>query len=312
MALALGGRRHEAERAYRLAGSRCSAPTARGTSTTWPTRIEQDKLDANISPTSPPACGTTGCCTGDRGFVETMWPVVERAIDFVLDLQTPAGRDPLGPPRRRHPVVVRPAHRLVEHLPQPALRHRDRRAPRPRASRLGALSAARLAHVIRPTPRRPPRRLRPEAPLGHGLVLPGARRRASAATAGRERLDARRRHVLRRRTWACAASATARGSPRPRPASACSPTSPSATATRPRAVRVGPAAPRRRRPLLDRHRVPRDGALPRRRARTYTAASIVLAADALRRHQPGLGAVRRPRRAAGADERRRVVDPTLD
>ena len=43
-----------------------------------------------------------------------MWPVVEQAIDFVLDLQTPARRDPLGPPRRRHPVVVRPAHRLVD------------------------------------------------------------------------------------------------------------------------------------------------------------------------------------------------------
>src|SRR3546814_2851254 len=27
----------------------------------------------------------------DRGFVEAMWPTVERAIDFVLDLQTPRG-----------------------------------------------------------------------------------------------------------------------------------------------------------------------------------------------------------------------------
>ena len=30
-------------------------------------------------------------CTADRGFAEAMWPVVERAIDFVLDLQTPRG-----------------------------------------------------------------------------------------------------------------------------------------------------------------------------------------------------------------------------
>ena len=29
--------------------------------------------------------------TDDRGFVEAMWPVVEPAIDFVLDLQTPRG-----------------------------------------------------------------------------------------------------------------------------------------------------------------------------------------------------------------------------
>ena len=29
--------------------------------------------------------------TDDKGFVETMWPDVEAAIDFVLDLQTPRG-----------------------------------------------------------------------------------------------------------------------------------------------------------------------------------------------------------------------------
>ncbi len=29
--------------------------------------------------------------TGDRRFAETMWPVVRRAIDFVLDLQQPNG-----------------------------------------------------------------------------------------------------------------------------------------------------------------------------------------------------------------------------
>ena len=29
--------------------------------------------------------------TDDKGFVEAMWPVVEQAIDFVLDLQTPRG-----------------------------------------------------------------------------------------------------------------------------------------------------------------------------------------------------------------------------
>ncbi len=30
-------------------------------------------------------------CTADRGFAEEMWPVVEAAIDFVLELQTPRG-----------------------------------------------------------------------------------------------------------------------------------------------------------------------------------------------------------------------------
>ena len=87
-----------------------------------------------------------------------------------------------GSGRRRHPVVarslglprgVRPAHRLVVDLPQPALRHRLRRAPGPRAARLGA--------GRRPAgPRRGPRarRVRPEGGVRHGLVLPGAVRRA--------------------------------------------------------------------------------------------------------------------------------------
>ena len=112
MALALGGRRAEAERAYewlvgmqRADGSWHQYYLADG--------VEQDKLDANVC--AYVAAGVWHHCllTRDRGFLETMWPVVERAIDFVLDLQTPARRDHLGPPRRRHAVVVRPAHRLV-------------------------------------------------------------------------------------------------------------------------------------------------------------------------------------------------------
>ena len=60
-----------------------------------------------------------------------------------------AGRDPLGPPRRRHAVVVRPAHRVELDLPLAALRHRPRRAARPRAARLGAVRRP-------PRPRHPP------------------------------------------------------------------------------------------------------------------------------------------------------------
>ena len=70
-------------------------------------------------------------------------------------------RDPLGPPRRRHAVELRPAHRLVVDLPQPALRHRHRRAARPRAPRLGALGRP-------PGPRHPRRCPRPSPPSTAG------------------------------------------------------------------------------------------------------------------------------------------------
>jgi hypothetical protein len=48
-------------------------------------------LDANFS--AYPAVGILHhyLVTGDRSFVESMWPVVDRAIGFVLDLQAPSG-----------------------------------------------------------------------------------------------------------------------------------------------------------------------------------------------------------------------------
>jgi hypothetical protein len=95
MALALGGRMAEADRAfdwlvdlqrpdgswhqYYLAGE------AGGTV------VEQDKLDANVCAYVAAGVWHRWLLTGDRGFVESLWPVVERAIDFVLDLQTPRG-----------------------------------------------------------------------------------------------------------------------------------------------------------------------------------------------------------------------------
>ena len=152
MALALGGRRAEAERAYDWLADAAARPTARGTSTTSADSIEQDKLDANVIAYVATGVWHHWLLFGDRGFVEAMWPVVEPAIDFVLDLQTPAGRDPLGPPRRRHPVVVRPAHRLVEHLPQPALRHRPRRATSATSGPTGSSARPGWPTSSRPTP----------------------------------------------------------------------------------------------------------------------------------------------------------------
>ena len=146
MALDVGGRRAEAERAYEWLIAHAAA--GRRVARLLPADgIEDAKLDTNVCAYVAAGVWHHFLLTGDRGFLEAMWPVVERAIDFVLTLQTAAGRDHLGPPRRRHAVVVRAAHRLVVDLPQPALRDRHRRAlgeERPDWE----LPAANLAHVI--------------------------------------------------------------------------------------------------------------------------------------------------------------------
>ncbi|MDH4143727.1 MAG: prenyltransferase [Acidimicrobiia bacterium] len=90
MALLIGGRRDLAERAFDWLVARQRADGA------WhryelAERVEEDKLDANVC--AYPAVGVWyhWACHGDRGFVETLWPTIERAIDFVLGLQTRRG-----------------------------------------------------------------------------------------------------------------------------------------------------------------------------------------------------------------------------
>lgn len=90
MALTVGGRRREAQLAFDWLIARQRADGA------WhqyyvADRVEQDKLDANVCAYVATGAWHHVLATGDRGFAETIWPVVERAIDFVLDLQTPRG-----------------------------------------------------------------------------------------------------------------------------------------------------------------------------------------------------------------------------
>ena len=90
MALDLGGRAREAERAYEWLVSTQRADGA------WhqyyiDDRVEDAKLDANVCAYVAAGVWHHWLLTGDRGFVEELWPVVERAIDFVLDLQRPRG-----------------------------------------------------------------------------------------------------------------------------------------------------------------------------------------------------------------------------
>ena len=53
--------------------------------------IEDPKHDSNVVAYVATGVWHHWLMTHDRGFLETMWPVVEPAIDFVLDLQTPRG-----------------------------------------------------------------------------------------------------------------------------------------------------------------------------------------------------------------------------
>jgi hypothetical protein len=90
MALTLAGHDAAAERAFEWL-ARLQRPDGAWHQYYLADRVEQDKLDANVC--AFPATGVwhRWLCTHDLGFVEAMWPVVEKAIDFVLDLQTQRG-----------------------------------------------------------------------------------------------------------------------------------------------------------------------------------------------------------------------------
>jgi len=90
MALATGGRVAEAERAYDwLVG--LQRPDGAWHQYYVEDGVEQDKLDANVVAYVATGVWHHWLLTEDRGFAETLWPVVEKAIDFILDLQEPRG-----------------------------------------------------------------------------------------------------------------------------------------------------------------------------------------------------------------------------
>ncbi len=90
MALLTVGRRAEAERAYEWLVAK-QLPSGAWHHYYLADRVEQDKLEANVTAYVAAGVWHHWLITGDRGFLESMWPVVERAFDFVLDLQTPRG-----------------------------------------------------------------------------------------------------------------------------------------------------------------------------------------------------------------------------
>ncbi len=91
MALTAGGRLESARRAYewlrrtqRKDGSWCNYY--------WPDgSVEDARVDTNVCAYAATGIFHYHLATGDRGFVESMWPMLERALSFVLDWQRPGG-----------------------------------------------------------------------------------------------------------------------------------------------------------------------------------------------------------------------------
>lgn len=90
MALLLAGRRPEADRAFEwLAatqledGSWCRYHLAEG--------IEDPQRDPNVGAYVAAGAWWHYLTTGDLGFLDSMWPVIEGAIEFVRKLQQPSG-----------------------------------------------------------------------------------------------------------------------------------------------------------------------------------------------------------------------------
>ena len=113
--------------------------------------VEEHKLDANC--TAYVACGVWHhyLMSGDRGFLEAMWRVVERAVGFALDLQQPRGeilwaRHADGTP---WPFALLSSSASIHHSLRSALAiAAELGHERPRWE----TGAARLAGVIRRTP----------------------------------------------------------------------------------------------------------------------------------------------------------------
>lgn len=91
MGLALAGQWAAAERAYEwlVASQRPDGSWAEKYD--WEGRVENADADTNMC--AYVAVGTWHhyLLTGDTGFLHEMWPVVERAVDYVLDVQSPGG-----------------------------------------------------------------------------------------------------------------------------------------------------------------------------------------------------------------------------
>jgi hypothetical protein len=90
MALDAGGRRAAAEAAYAWLVA-TQRPDGAWHQYYRDGQVEEATLDANVTAYVATGVWHHFVTTGDAGFLETMWPVVERAVGFVLGLQTARG-----------------------------------------------------------------------------------------------------------------------------------------------------------------------------------------------------------------------------
>ncbi len=90
MAIDLAGLRTEAERAYQWLAD-IQRPDGSWHQYYLEDSVEQDKLDANVIAYIATGVWHHYLLTEDSGFLEAMWPTVQAAVEFVLDLQQPRG-----------------------------------------------------------------------------------------------------------------------------------------------------------------------------------------------------------------------------
>jgi GH15 family glucan-1,4-alpha-glucosidase len=90
MALCAAGRRREAERAFEWLRAN-QLPNGAWHSYYTATGVEDPRLDTNVCAYVATGVWHHHLLTGDAGFLSGMWPVVERAVEFVLSLQQPGG-----------------------------------------------------------------------------------------------------------------------------------------------------------------------------------------------------------------------------
>jgi hypothetical protein len=207
MALAIGGRRAEAERAYAWLQSTQRADGS------WhryylANAIEDPKFDANVCAYVAAGAWHHFLHTRDGGFLESLWPTVQAAIDFVLDLQTRRGeilwaRHPNGQP---WPFALLTGSSSV---------YFSLRCAIATAEHLGherpdwELSAGRLAHVIahRPDAFAPKHRWAMDwyYPVLAGVLTGDAARQRLAAQRDTFVLDGRGVRCVSDRPWVTAA-----------------------------------------------------------------------------------------------------------
>ncbi len=178
MALDVGNRFADAERAYEWL-ARMQHDGGSWHAYYVGDEVKEHTLDTNVSCYVANGVWHHYLCTGDTGFLETMFPVVERADRLRARQPASDRRDRVGRRSRAGRGQGRVAHGIVEHLLVVALRDRGRRTARPRTSRLGA-----VARIAGDCDRAPAGTVPRQGPLGDGLVLPDPRRRAARPRGG--------------------------------------------------------------------------------------------------------------------------------